>query len=96
MWIFYRLQSARSRAAQSPRKRDVYSQYQYVPDVLRRSTLPYRSEENGKQENRDQRSALYTSPEAVETEIEVNSLVNHSEKDTTMLYQNYNGEAIAT
>lgn len=95
-WGPIHYQSARSRAAQSPRKRDVYSQYQYVPDVLRRSTLPYRSEENGKQENRDQRSALYTSPEAVETEIEVNSLVNHSEKDTTMLYQNYNGEAIAT
>lgn len=88
-------QTAKSRAAQSPRKRDVYSQCQYVPDVLRRSTLPHREDNNGVAQNNV--NGLYTSPEAVETQLEANSVVaNLNEKDTTMLYQNYNGGAIQT
>jgi hypothetical protein len=88
-------QSARSRTAQSPRKRENQTQYQYVPDVLRRCTLPHREDSNGRAPA-NQLGPLYTSPEAMETQIEVNSLVNLNEKDTTILYQNYNGEVVTT
>lgn len=94
--VLLQKQSAKSRAAQSPRKRDVYSQCQYVPDVLRRSTLPsHREDNNGISQNN--LVTLYTSPEAIETQIDNNSAVaSLNEKDTTMLYQNYNGGSIQT
>ncbi|XP_065225724.1 calcium permeable stress-gated cation channel 1 [Planococcus citri] len=96
-WGPIHYQSAKSRAAQSPRKRDIYSQFQYVPDVLRRSTLPSHRDDNNGSISQNNLVTLYTSPEAVETQIDNNSaVVNLNEKDTTMLYQNYNGGTIQT
>ncbi|XKL63810.1 hypothetical protein PGB90_006174 [Kerria lacca] len=83
---------SRYQAGQSPRKRDMYSQYQYIPDVLRRSTFPHRETNNTSENNL---VTLYTTPDSVETQIEVNSLVNNvNGKDTAVLYQNYNGERL--